>query len=288
MKILIAYDGSTPSGVALDKLREAGLPHEADVMILTIVDVWFSDANSTARDQEEYFASARKDALKIAVKAKSKLQAMFSSWKIQTKVLDGSPSSIIICQAKQWRADLIVMGSHGRSLLNRLGLGSVSQSVVTHASCSVLICRSIKRSSRKGARILIGTDGSTHAKAAINMVASGRWPKGSEVRVISVFDPNHYTSGIVINIEAEQAYRWFERSIRYAERKLRKKGLTVTGKMAGGNPKQVIVHEAKKWPADVIYLGATGLSRLERILLLGSVSISVAMRAHCSVAIVRG
>jgi nucleotide-binding universal stress UspA family protein len=54
---------------------------------------------------------------------------------------EGDPKSIIIDVAKEWRTDLIVLGSHGRKGLNRFLMGSVSEAVVRHAHCSVEIVR---------------------------------------------------------------------------------------------------------------------------------------------------
>jgi nucleotide-binding universal stress UspA family protein len=55
--------------------------------------------------------------------------------------LEGAPETEIIDYAKRWGADLIVVGSHDRSLLERLLLGSISDGVVKHAPCSVLVVK---------------------------------------------------------------------------------------------------------------------------------------------------
>jgi nucleotide-binding universal stress UspA family protein len=60
---------------------------------------------------------------------------------VETEVSDGDPRSIIVDQAETWTADLVVVGSHGYTGLKRLLLGSVAQSVVSHAPCSVEVVR---------------------------------------------------------------------------------------------------------------------------------------------------
>jgi nucleotide-binding universal stress UspA family protein len=55
--------------------------------------------------------------------------------------VEGDPKSQIIDAAKEWRADMIIMGSHGWSGLNRFLMGSVSEGVVRHSHCSVEIIR---------------------------------------------------------------------------------------------------------------------------------------------------
>jgi nucleotide-binding universal stress UspA family protein len=60
---------------------------------------------------------------------------------ISTMVVKGSPERELIDVATEWRADLIVVGSHGRGFWGRLTLGSVTDAVVHHAPCSVLVVR---------------------------------------------------------------------------------------------------------------------------------------------------
>jgi len=67
---------------------------------------------------------------------------------------------------------------------------------------------------------------------------------------------------------------------------LRSSRLNISIAARPGDPKKVIVAEAQSWKANCIFVGATGLSPLDRFL-LGSVSAAIASRAHCSVEIVR-
>jgi nucleotide-binding universal stress UspA family protein len=60
---------------------------------------------------------------------------------VTTSIVQGEPKSAIIDDAEAWGADLIVLGSHGRKGLQRFMLGSVSETVLRHAHCSVEIVR---------------------------------------------------------------------------------------------------------------------------------------------------
>ena len=60
---------------------------------------------------------------------------------LTTEVLCGPPAQEIVQQAEDWGADLVVVGSHGYGFWSRALLGSVSNSVVHHAPCSVLVVR---------------------------------------------------------------------------------------------------------------------------------------------------
>ena len=56
-------------------------------------------------------------------------------------LLPGPARTVILDEAESWRADLIVVGSHGYRAWERFLLGSVSQAVVSHAKCSVEVVR---------------------------------------------------------------------------------------------------------------------------------------------------
>ena len=64
-----------------------------------------------------------------------------AGFRTTTTVRDGAARDLILDCAAEWRPDLIVMGSHGRTGIDRLVLGSVSESIVRHAGCSVEIVR---------------------------------------------------------------------------------------------------------------------------------------------------
>ena len=74
------------------------------------------------------------------------------------------------------------------SVTERLFIGSVSQRVMTHASCSVRVARERKEYNGRPLRLIVGFDGSTDAQAAVFEVASRSWPKDTEIRVVTPVD----------------------------------------------------------------------------------------------------
>jgi nucleotide-binding universal stress UspA family protein len=86
--------------------------------------------------------------------------------------------------------------------------------------------------------------------------------------------------------EPADARDWLRQAQHEAAEELRRTGLAVTTLLKDGDPKHVLLEEAEQWHADCIFVGAKGLSRVQRFL-LGSVSAGVAARAHCSVEVVR-
>jgi nucleotide-binding universal stress UspA family protein len=81
-----------------------------------------------------------KEASQLTEKVAKSLAA--SGLSTETVVHDGDPRSVIVDEAENWKADLIVVGSHGYTGIKKWLLGSVAQSVVSHAPCSVEVVRS--------------------------------------------------------------------------------------------------------------------------------------------------
>ena len=67
-----------------------------------------------------------------------RLAAQFPEGKVETVLYEGSPAATIVDAAKEWHADLIIAGTHGRSGIERFFLGSVTQDILRHAPCPVL------------------------------------------------------------------------------------------------------------------------------------------------------
>lgn len=147
-------------------------------------------------------------------------------------------------------------------------------------------------------KILLAIDGSPCSEAAVKEVAGRLWPADTQVRIISAieppvplaYEPWITTSGDYF-AETEKIERQHaEETVTRAAAKLRDQAATnkllVSTQVLTGSPKQMIVEEAERWGADLIFVGSHGLKTWERIL-LGSISQAVATHAPCSVEIVR-
>ena len=292
-KLLIACDADTDVAAIAADLRRAGLPLEVHAVVLCVADLLpipeTSDSAgkpAAVRKARERTARALQEMQLVADRAAARFREVFPDWRIATEVQADAPAWAIVKKADQWHADLIVLCSHNPSLLHRLLLGSVSQSVLTHASGSVRIVRARRVEPTVASRILVGMDGSPGAEAAAAAVAARSWPPGSEVMLLSVFDE---TLGSMLGFTDESGDQpdVAARLARRTAESLGRAGLIVsTAMVADGNPKDVLVKEADRWDATCLFVGARGLRAVDRFL-LGSVSASVAARAHCSVEVVR-
>jgi nucleotide-binding universal stress UspA family protein len=285
MKILIAYDGSSCADSALEDLRRAGLPRLAEAAVLSVAELWMPVLESVGAGAVRIVGAlpiSLEKAESLAQRARERVQSYFPDWTLKAETRSGAPASALIERADEWRPDLIVVGSHGRSALGRFMLGSVSQKVVTEAHCSARVARGRGLDAQAPARLLIGVDGSPDAEAAITAVAARAWPADSKARVVIALDD--VVSEIIDQIEGGRA--WIHETIEAAGARLRAAGLTVSSQIRKGDPKSILPAEAASWGADCIFVGARGLNRFERFR-LGSVSAATAARSHCSVEVVR-
>jgi nucleotide-binding universal stress UspA family protein len=81
----------------------------------------------------------------LALEGAQRVKARFPGWEVASGGLVGTPASALMQKAETWHADLIVVGSHGRSAIGRLLLGDVSKQVPTEAPCSVEVVRVTER-----------------------------------------------------------------------------------------------------------------------------------------------
>jgi len=313
MKVLIAYDGSEPADIAIDSLQRAGLPAQnVEARVVSVGEVWLPPASAEVLDDtlpsqppagldeaRQRAAQVMEDAEMLAHRGSKRVQQIFSGWQVSHEVRNGSPGFELLNSAREWQADLIVVGSQGLSALSRFMLGSVSQKVLTEASTSVHVGRPNPGAGKSGERILIGVDGSPAALAAVRAVAKRQWTEGSEIRIVVADDVlrSNPISFLVPPVrefldqvradERTQAEQFAIAAAKELRDALGERNITVSSVIHSGDPKQILVKHAEEFGADCIFTGATGFSsRLERVI-LGSVSAAVAARAHCSVEVVR-
>jgi nucleotide-binding universal stress UspA family protein len=141
MKVLLGIDGSQSSEATLQALVAMARPQETEVRILHVVELWPVHVHSSEWDRELSVprrATWTRAEETVARAARTLENAGFS---VTTAVKEGDPRKELIDAASEWHADLIMVGSHGRTGLDRLLMGSVSEAVARHAPCSVQIVR---------------------------------------------------------------------------------------------------------------------------------------------------
>jgi nucleotide-binding universal stress UspA family protein len=123
-------------------------PDAAEVRVLSVVEFVLSPSQTFLEPPfigSEPIQNIREDAMKLAQEAVASavtlLENKFANISESISVLLDRPHALILKEAQDWNADLIVLGSHGRHGADRFLLGSVSEAVATHAHCSVEVIR---------------------------------------------------------------------------------------------------------------------------------------------------
>ena len=142
MKILLAIDDSQYSVDAVEEVATRPWPAATTVRLLSAVDV------IPVATDPSFIASLDIDTLRNQIAKRYEEVMSRAAGLLQEKglgvemvVRDGDPRSVIVDEAKDWGANLIVVGSHGYTGVKRWLLGSVAHSVVSHAPCSVEVVR---------------------------------------------------------------------------------------------------------------------------------------------------
>ena len=142
MRNLIATDGSPSSEAAHDRVLNGGWPEGTEVRVVSAVDLvvpviepWYGAPELLGRIERE--------TSKLAEQAIRTGVGIISDAGLRTSesVLVGNPKVSILDEAKDWDADLVIVGSHGRRGIDRAIQGSVSEAVALHAHCSVEVIR---------------------------------------------------------------------------------------------------------------------------------------------------
>jgi nucleotide-binding universal stress UspA family protein len=143
MKILLAIDDSKFSQAATRAILKLAPPRATRLRVLHVVE---PPSVLVARGMGGYspnlrliWEAQRKRGVALVTRIAQQLRA--KGYKVAASVVQGEPRGKIVDVAARWKADLIVVGSHGHRGVKRFLMGSVSDAVVHHAHCSVLVVR---------------------------------------------------------------------------------------------------------------------------------------------------
>lgn len=205
-------------------------------------------------------------------------------------LLRDRPASGLVDQAREFAADLVIVGSRGHGPIASLLLGSVSAEVVDRAPCPVLVAR---RSTLK--RVVFATDGSA-AAAAEDVLA--RWPIFASVpiRVVSVADVvRPWTTGIAPTMYT-QVLNAYAKDVAEAEaehlgiatgsaKRLAEAGRSADAEMRKGDAAAEIIAVPQESGTNLVVVGSRGQTGLKRIV-LGSVARNVLVASAASVLVI--
>jgi nucleotide-binding universal stress UspA family protein len=302
MKILLATDGSAHAQTASEFLKRLPLPADVELTVMTVLSQErqvYPDEMLITDEIHDLLRQWRAAEQKAAQQRLAHEAEGFASlgWAVTTRVEEGHVAEQILRLADGLDIDLIAVGARGLSAIKRFLLGSVSEKVMRHATCSVLIARTADEQtavSRQQAddtmRILVAYDTSPAAQTAIDMLQAWPLPPAQQIHLITVLTLiTYYRMDLLQQLSAEwlEEKRNAQANLERAANRLRRSTPNITMTLEEGtDPGQIIIDAAIDFNAALLMLGHAGKSGIERIV-LGSVANRVVHHAPCSVLLVR-
>jgi nucleotide-binding universal stress UspA family protein len=284
-KILLATDGSTEAELAAETAsalakRTGSELHVLHVLALPIDTQDPSSFEPEVRRQMEERSRATLEELVGGIES--------SGGKVSGSHLGvGRPDAQIVEKGEEIGTGLIVMGSRGYGPIRQALIGSVSDSVVRHAHCPVMVVRGEPLAFPTN--ILLATDGSEQADIATATVVDVAQRTDSELHVVHVgevrpvYHPERH--GYIVRYEElqKEAQHLLDGQVEEIESA---GGTVASAHLRMGHPDTEIVGLAGRLGAGLIVVGSRGRGPLRRAL-MGSVSDSMIRHAHCPVMVVR-
>ncbi len=277
--IVLATDGSRDAEHAGCFL--AHLPHDQKVQltVLSVLQEPIMHHHPRVREMvNEYINEARVEAEETFRTTQQQFEG--ANVELRHIIRKGQPGLAIVDVAIECKAELVVVGATGKSNIDRIMLGSVSEYVATHAPCSVLIIR--PNSSRKKTeplKIAIGYEETESAHAAVEEFCEFRWGSQTDVRLLMVRTLSESLDEEIGN-QARQCVKEAANQTKFAAANAR--GLVLEKNHAG----EALVEFAETNELDLLVVGETPRNILQRIL-MGSTTRYVLRHANCSVWITR-
>lgn len=295
-KIVLATDGSEEATLAARPAIDLAATTGSELHVVYAVPVPLAiDAPSETLAMSEVATEEERERARRFLDEQVERIRADGGTVAQAHVRIGRPDEEIVHLSDEIGAGLIVVGSRGFGRMRRALMGSVSDSVVRHAHCPVLV---VRPDGREGlaffpTRILLAVDGSEEAALATRAAAELSKNTGSRVHIAYVLPtaarlvyPHWYPREVredVVEQARKEAREFLDKQ---AERIGSDGGSVAEAHLRTGRPDEEIVSLSEELGIGLIVMGSRGFGGMRRAL-MGSVSNSVVRHAHCPVLVVR-
>ncbi|MBU4222583.1 MAG: universal stress protein [Euryarchaeota archaeon] len=281
-KVLIPTDFSEYAQITLECIGD--IPGVKEVVLLHVVDTVHLSKKGLAQDLYTRDAAIRLD------KQKKQLENLGLDVKVKIEVITGGDVSRAILDAlNKEKIALVIMGAHGKSLIEGILLGSVATDVLRYGNTHVLIMRN-KFTQRHGAKkddrsfpnvfskVLLPVDFSEPAMETLSLVKDMNGIK--EAVLVHVVDKGE------TQVEIDTCIKEAKKRLEDIAKDFRSEGIKVKIHVLTGSPSESIISMAEEENVSLIILSTLGKGMF-RELLLGGTARDVARRTNRSVLAVR-
>ncbi len=260
-RVVVGVDGSPGAAAALAWAAEEARLRGAELLACTVLD---PSESRTAADP----AGARTP--------DSSLVESAGGYPVTMRQSHGDAVAELVAAGAD--ADLLVVGSRGRGLLAGLVLGSVSRACVAHARCPVVVVRPRSEQAPCRGRVIVGVDGSRHARQALRVAAEEARLRDADLAVVhAVWWDDIGTE--LLTPTPEQLAEWGHKLV---AGELAATGTAGTPVVAHGHAAEVLVRHSAD--ADLLVLGSRAHNPVAGVL-LGSTTEHCTRNAQCPVMI---
>lgn len=293
-KILVSTDFSEASFDAVRHAHDIAKNDRATIALVHVVPRLAGDAHPSIFEwlQDKAPKAAEMEKLTRDTLAGKAAELKAEGIDVETHLVEGEPHAAIVQCAEDIQASLVVVGSHGRTGLKRMLLGSVAEQVVRYAHSPVLVARS----GPVEGPVVTGTDLSQAARRGLSEAARLAAASGSELHVLHVVNMGLFgrtavgvTAAALSTAMTDTAAFKEAKDAVEAEVAAASQGLSVKAQIdiVAGDPAVALVERAEAVKARLVVTATHGRTGLKRAL-LGSVAERVVRLAHTSVLVFRG
>ncbi len=296
MNILLAVDGSEASTAAITLLQRLPFTPPTSVTVIGVLEEGplAKLERFLAPGESEHFANWQGEAReRIKSVVAAACETLGGTWPCTPCIRAGNVAEEVLEQAAESKADLIVLGTAASKPLVSFTQGGKRQKIISHAPCSVLIARPqpVEPAADAPFKILLAYDGSPQAELAAAQLRQLQLAR-LDVEILSVLTVATKLYGHDILERLKESWQAYKRECEQALTRMTAELQGVAGRVhaqlvdGGAAPEDDLLEHAEQHHVDLIMLGATGRSGLQRFF-LGSVASRVAQHAPCAVWVAR-
>lgn len=288
LKVAVAVDGGAASAAALDLLMTVARRPSLSITVLSVVPTGLG----TLEHPDMLFRSTAAMRLEATLRMKDAVRRLDGAGlRAKGLILEGRPDVELVRAVRHHGYELMVVGSHSSSLLNKALMGSVSSYVLHHSPSAVLVVHPVAQREAP-VRVMLATDGSDEATAGIGFASRLLDRDACILKAVSVtasdpVQPILAPGAYVPLINEHERHRLrlnAEHAVDRATDILWGEGFSVSSVVADGPAELTIERIARDWSADLVIVGSRGLNVAERVM-LGSVSSALVRRAPAALVV---